>query len=365
MSNSSESILANGYSIFHGTDAWRAFSKFINPGAKTYASVNILVDAQVEQFCLPALIEKAPSLANASIIRIPSGEASKNIDTVIQIWKTLQENGATRHSLLINLGGGVITDTGGFAASTFKRGMDFINIPTTLLGQVDAAIGGKTGIDFLEIKNQVGLIKCPAAVFVFPEYLKTQDHEQLRSGYAEILKYGLITDKQLWESAIGNHSDFSNYSESTWRELIQKSLIIKNDIVLKDPEEQGLRKLLNFGHTVGHAIEAHALKNDVLPISHGRAVAIGMICEAYISSRVLNLSTAELDQIAQALLRIFEKGDLLIPDDSTLIELMRHDKKNVNSNISFTLLNSIASAEIDQHCETKIISEALNYYRDL
>lgn len=364
MSSSSEIISANGYSIFNGVDALSALSAFMENEAKAYSSVNILLDEQVENLCLPALMGKAPSLKTASIIRVPSGEINKNINVVIDIWKCLQDNGSTRRSLLINLGGGVITDMGGFAASTFMRGIDFINIPTTLLGQVDAAIGGKTGIDFLDIKNQIGLINMPVAVFVIPDFLKTLDDELLKSGYVEILKYGLISDKELWSSAIDNVAILTNYKESTWIDLTKKSLVIKNEIVSKDPEEQGLRKVLNFGHTVGHAVEAYSLKNDELPISHGEAVAIGMICESYISSEVLSLSSDEHNQISQAIHSIFEKYDLSKPADSPLIELMRHDKKNVNSNINFTLLNCIGEAVIDQQCDDVLIVEALEYYRN-
>ncbi len=364
MANSSDNILANGYSIFQGSDALSDFSQFVDNAGKVYSSIHLLLDENVEQLCLPVLFDKAPSLNNCSLIRTPSGEINKNINTVVDIWKRLMEGGANRNSLLINLGGGVITDMGGFAASTFKRGIDFVNIPTTLLGQVDASIGGKTGIDLLEIKNQVGLIKSPVAVFVIPEFLKTLDHQQLKSGYAEILKYGLISDKRLWELAIDKYAALSNYQESTWNDLINRSLVIKNEIVLNDPEEQGLRRVLNFGHTIGHAVEAHSLKNDKVPLSHGEAVAIGMICEAYISSKVLNLNSEERDEIAKTILSIFEKYDLSKAQDTELLELMKHDKKNQHGRKNFTLLKNIGEAVIDQQCDDVLIVEALDYYRN-
>ncbi|PCH99323.1 MAG: 3-dehydroquinate synthase [Bacteroidetes bacterium] len=362
---SAEKIVANGYSIFHGSNAWSALSMFIERASNTYSSINILLDENTEKQCLPALYDNAPSLVNAALVRIPSGEANKNVGTLAEIWEALQSNGSTRRSLLINLGGGLISDIGGFAASTFKRGIDFINIPTTLLGQADASIGGKTGIDLLAVKNQVGLIVNPVAVFVIPDFLRTLNHQQLKSGYAEILKYGLISDRELWKSAKDNASLLTEYSESNWTDIIEKALVIKNTIVVEDPKEQGIRKVLNFGHTIGHALEAFSLQNDSNPITHGEAVAIGMICEAYISTVVLGLDLEELNQISSVILSIFEKYDLSKPNDSMLIELMRHDKKNTSSNINFTLLNSIGSAVIDQYTETKIISEALNFYRDL
>ena len=268
-------IQADGYSIVIAADALSIFHSYLNEHYSGRKKI-ILLDENTRRHCLPLLETK-----NAELLEIESGEKNKHIQTCTQLWKTLIDLGADRHSLLINLGGGVICDIGGFVASTFKRGIDFIHIPTTLLAQADASVGGKTGVDFANLKNQVGVFSNPKAVFVFPQFLDTLDERQLRSGFAEIIKHALIRDKTLWHTI--QSVDVNDRSGLT--DVISQSLQIKNDIVTDDPFEKGLRKILNFGHTIGHAVESVSLRQHKKQLLHGEAVAIGMICEAYLSDR--------------------------------------------------------------------------------
>jgi 3-dehydroquinate synthase len=321
----------------------------------------LLVDENTLEHCVTKLITQVDSLKNVDIIEIESGEENKTLDICYQIWKTLSDYRADRNSLLINLGGGVITDMGGFVASTYKRGIDFINIPTTLLSQIDASVGGKVGVDFDELKNMIGVFNEPKGVFINPKLLKTLDKRQMLSGYAEALKHGLIVDLNYWQALkTGLLSNADN-----WGELIKTSVEIKNKIVLEDPKEKKERKLLNFGHTIGHAIESCSLINDELPLLHGEAIAIGMICESYLSNLALELTAKELKEISSTILSFYSTYEL---DDSKfhqLIELMKHDKKNNTSGINFTLLKAIGEGEVNHEVEVDLIIESLNYYNSL
>jgi 3-dehydroquinate synthase len=259
------------------------------------------------------------------------------------------------------LGGGVITDMGGFIASTYKRGIDFINIPTTLLSQVDASVGGKTGVDFEGLKNAVGVFNEPKGVFIYPEFLKTLESRQLFSGYAEALKHALIRDEDYWNK-LGIDMLFN---AENWVDLIKTSINIKNNIVLNDPLEKGERKLLNFGHTIGHAVESYSLIHDQNPLLHGEAIAIGMICESYISNSKSELTAGDLKIISDRIYTTYNSYQL---NDSTyheLIELMKNDKKNECSGINFTLLNKIGGANYNMEVDVELILESLNYYNSL
>lgn len=318
--------------------------------------VIVLVDEHTFPF-----IEKLQSLVSYALnaIQLPSGEEHKTINTVAGIWKDLSDHHFRRDGLIINLGGGVITDMGGFAASTFKRGVDFINIPTTLLAMVDAAIGGKTGVDFDHFKNQVGVINNPVAIFSDVDFLVTLPKEELIAGFAEVLKHGLIDDVDYWQ-----YCSTTSFENLDWEKVIAKSIAIKSIIVAKDPDEKGERKLLNFGHTVGHAIESLYLEN-VMPILHGNAIAIGMICESFISFKNNLLNEKELQVISDRLIRIFPKVDIQTHQFRDIITRMKNDKKNNSSEINFTLLERIGNGIPNQSSNMSYILASLEYYTGL
>jgi len=347
-------IHTENYPIAIGDEAILELSRFLSE--KTYSSVFILVDPNTKKHCLSKIKKEAVVLQKARIISIPSGEKNKNIRTCEKIWKELSRQNADRKTLLVNLGGGVITDIGGFAASTYKRGIDFINIPTTLLAQVDASVGGKTGIDFYEFKNQIGTFAFPKAVFILPSVLKTLPKRQLVSGFAEIIKHGLIADESYWHLI----KKINPLQTSDWEEIIFRSVRIKNDIVSKDPYEKGLRKALNFGHTVGHAVESASLRTK-RPLLHGESIAIGIICEAYLSRKCCGLSDEVLDEISAHALSLYRSEKVKHPLKK-LIQLMKQDKKNSNSEINFTLIRSIGKAVTDNYCSEELIEEALYFF---
>lgn len=323
-----------------------------------YSQLFVIVDENTEQHCLPLLQEKT-GLDNLQRIRISAGELHKNIDTCQFIWRSMMQANADRKALTINLGGGVIGDMGGFCAATFKRGMDFVQVPTTLLSQVDASIGGKLGIDFQDVKNSVGLFANPQAVFIDPSFLQTLSQREVRSGFAEIIKHALIADLDQWKTLLAQ----PDLSAIDWSALIVPSLKIKQKIVEQDPFERGLRKALNFGHTIGHAVESHALTSPE-PLLHGEAIAIGMIAELYLSHQQLGLPMASTRQATQFLL---SRYDRYIPDaDATqrLIALMYNDKKNEGGQINFSLLPQLGQVEVNQACSEASIADALRYYRE-
>jgi len=331
--------------------------RFIEDGKYPEEGVFILVDSQTETHCLTHVLELSSRFKSGNVISISNGEEHKNIQTCSDVWGDLSKAGADRKSLLVNLGGGMITDLGGFVASTYMRGIDFINLPTTLLAQVDASIGGKVGVDLHNLKNQVGLFNNPNAVFIYPEFLKTLDKRQLLSGMAEVLKHGLIADANYWELAK------SGTESLDWEAIISKSIEIKNKIVQQDPLESGPRKMLNFGHTIGHAIETCSLNNK-RSLLHGEAVAIGMICESYLSNKLTGLSSKSLEDITSSMLKLYKPFDLEETSYANLLELMRHDKKNKGGKMNFTLLRRIGDAVIDQLCNDDLITESLIYYNE-
>lgn len=324
-----------------------------------YSRFFILTDENTAIHCLPAVKDRFAEEDNFDIIEINAGEESKDIDFCIGIWKMLIDFGADRKSLIINLGGGVISDMGGFAASTFKRGIDFVHVPTTLLSQVDASVGGKTGIDIDSIKNIIGTFTPPKAVFIAYDFLKTLPARQILSGLAEMLKHGLIIDAAFWNAL--KDSDLTLPAA----ELIYWSIEIKNRVVIEDPTERGIRKSLNFGHTIGHAVETNSLINDENPLTHGEAIAIGMICEAYLSYKKTGLSLQELEEIVKVIGDLYPKYTLGSVDQAVLCGLMLKDKKNQNGKINCTLLTRIGEYNLDNICTDAELCESLTYYASL
>ncbi len=295
-------------------------------------------------------------------LTLPSGESNKNLDSVTKIWDFLSKNGADRKSLLINIGGGMLTDLAGFAASTFKRGIDFLNIPTTLLSQVDASVGGKTGINFNGLKNEIGTFKNPVAVIIDTEFLKTIDHINFLSGFAEMVKHGLIKNTDHLDELKSFNLENINYKSLL--QIIQNSVNVKEFFVINDPTEKNIRKGLNFGHTAGHAFESLAMEQN-RPVLHGFAVAWGMIAELYLSVKQCGFSETDCRDLTQWLLYIYGKFGIGENDFERLYELMTHDKKNESDRINFTLLAEPGKMKINQNCDKELIFEALNYYKNL
>lgn len=345
--------------ISYGESVFTRLSQLLK--GNRYSSLFILADENSMKHCLPELVTRVPKLLEAEVIEIESGEAGKNIETCTQVWLALSELGADRNSLMINLGGGVITDMGGFIASAFKRGITFVNIPTTLLAQVDASSGGKTGVDLGVLKNEIGFFAEAQEVFIYTGFLKTLEPRQYISGIAEILKHGLIADRVYWNRCA--ESDLQDVDKI--EDFIRESVRIKTEIVARDPRESGERRKLNFGHTIGHAIESLFLERAESSIFHGEAVAIGMICEAYISCKTAGLSEDCLNDIKENILWYFSFQELNAMDDHRILELMRHDKKNRNGEIRMVLLSDIGKSVTDKKVTPDLILQSLNFYRSL
>jgi len=345
-------LITKNYTIHINNNA--VLSKFLKNGA--YSKVFVLVDENTEKYCLHKIINALPE--NIHVIRIISDEINKNLTTCQKIWKKLINNGADRHSLLINLGGGVVGDMGGFCAATYMRGIDFIQIPTTLLSMADASIGGKLGIDVMNYKNIVGLISNPKAIFVFTDFLETLPYNQLRSGYAELLKHGLISDNEVWKHL----SSVEDINSLSYEKIITKSISIKNNITEEDPQEKGLRKVLNFGHTIGHAIESYWLESSS-SLLHGEAIAIGMISEAYISYSLGKITEEELFEIRKAILNLYGHQRKFVKPIEKIIAYMKSDKKNHGNSIRLALLEGIGSACYDVEVSPEMIYQSLVFYR--
>lgn len=323
--------------------------------------VFLLTEETPAKVCLP-VIEMLIERKGIQQITIQGGETNKSIRSVEKAWQFLSEKGADRKSLLINIGGGMLTDMGGFVASTFKRGMSFVNIPTTLLSQVDASLGGKTGINFNGLKNEIGVFNEPDAVIINTNFLKTIDHQNFLSGFAEMLKHGLIKNPEHWDELM--KYDLENIDYEVLQEIIAHSVAVKDWHVQNDLTEKNIRKALNFGHTAGHAFESFALYNG-RPILHGHAVVYGMIVELYLSNKVCGLTDSKLEDISKWLLKTYGKFEIEQANYEALYELMTHDKKNEGSRINFTLIPEIGKVEINQDCPKELIFEALNYYCSL
>ena len=319
-----------------------------------YSQCFILVDEHTKNYCLPLLKLNQ----NLIVIEIASGEEFKNITTCQFVWSKLLENQADRNSLLINLGGGVICDMGAFSAACYKRGIAFMQIPTTLLAMVDAAYGGKTGVDFLDQKNMIGLFANAQEVFIEPIFLKTLPQNELLSGFAEVLKHGLIQNSVYFYESIAQFKQ----KKIDWLSVIHNSIAIKQAIVDIDPNEKGIRKILNFGHTIGHAIETWSLQNETQPLLHGEAIAIGMICEAWLSNAVNGLPADELEEITHTFIQLFGKYPLEKIPFTAIMDVMQQDKKNSNKTIRFSLLHTIGNCDYDIQVSDALIAEALTYY---
>ena len=343
-----QSIKANDYSIYFNQEAYEMLNSWISN--YNYSKLFILVDETTNEFCLPKLLPLLEVDIPIEIIEIEAGEEMKNISTCVEIWSILADLGADRKSAILNLGGGVITDLGGFVASTFKRGIDFINIPTTLLGMVDAAIGGKNGVDLGTLKNQIGVINAPKLVVIDTDYLETLPQNQLKSGLAEMLKHGLIYDKKYWNQ----FKDLKELNFDDLDQLIYRSIEIKNEIVCQDPTENGIRKALNFGHTLGHAIESHFIETKK-PLLHGEAIAIGMILESYISKEKKLITEVEYIEIKSTLLTVFGKHNFTPNDIEAILNLLIHDKKNEYGKVQFALIENIGTIILNQYTDNEVI----------
>lgn len=319
----------------------------------------VLTDTTTQEMCLPVL-QKFYCMKEAKVITIPASDSHKDIESLMMVWKGLQEGGASRHSCMINLGGGMVTDLGGFAASTFKRGINFINIPTTLLAMVDASVGGKTGINFGGLKNEVGVFNDSKFVILDAEFLKTLDAENICSGYAEMLKHGLISTEAMWEELVS--FDLATPDLKQLQRMVGDSVKVKERIVEQDPHEKGIRKALNLGHTFGHAFESWALKRK--PILHGYAVAFGLIPELYLSVAKTGFPTEKMRQTVNFIKENYGTLNITCDDYDELIELMHHDKKNQNGIINFTMLGAIGDIRINQTTTTEEIKEALDFFRE-
>lgn len=351
-------IQANDYRIYFNENGYEAFNKHL--AENKYSSLFIIVDSNTNEYCLPAFLPYIETELAIEIIEFDAGESFKNIETCVEIWKVLTELGADRKSLIINLGGGVVTDLGGFVASTFKRGIDFIHVPTTLLAMVDASVGGKNGVDLGNLKNQIGVINTPKMVLIDPKYLETLPQNEMRSGLAEMLKHGLIYDKTYWELFL----DLSKIDFADFDQLIYTSIEIKNNIVTQDPTEKGIRKALNFGHTLGHAIESYFLEHEnKRTLLHGEAIAAGMILESNISWQKNLISAEEYVQIKSTIKNIFE--DIIFEENDLIpiMELLIHDKKNEYGLVQFVLLNGIGKVKINQEVENELINKAFSDYK--
>ncbi len=352
--------MENFVPTFVGDTAFYHLKNLLQTMRATANNTFILTDENVYEHCLPLLFKEVEILSDALVLQINSGEEHKNLQTAQYVWEALQSAFADRNAILINLGGGTVSDIGGFAAGTYRRGIRYINIPTTLLAMVDAALGGKTGVDLNGFKNPIGLFNMPEAVAVFPDFLKTLPQQEILSGSAEILKTGLIGNNRIMDILYG-----TTISEiHDWDELINLAVGVKNQIVTADYKEENIRKYLNFGHTAGHAFESYALSQQKT-LLHGEAVAMGMIVELFLSVQTLNLPQEDCIKATSYILNNFPYFKITQNDVEPLVSLMMHDKKNTKHHIRFVLLEALTYPMYDQVVEEEMIYEALAYYMDL
>lgn len=325
-----------------------------------YDKVFILTDENTNKNCYPHLKDIA-ALSSAPVFTTGAGDIHKNIEQVTKLWKCLCDQGASRNSLLINLGGGMITDMGGFVGATFKRGIQTINIPTTLMASVDAAVGGKTGINFNGLKNEIGSFYPPLCVFISNEFLRTLDRDNILSGYAEMIKHALISSRSIYSSVLSFEPEVENISQLD--KLVAESVAVKERIVAEDPKEKGIRKALNLGHTIGHAYESLSFQKK-RPLLHGHAVAAGLVGELYLSHKECGFPMKDLSQIVYYIKSYYPSFMYNCDDYDTLYELMTHDKKNEGGIIIFTLLSDIGEVQINQSVDKNLIFSALDFYRE-
>lgn len=356
---SMKSITTETYAIHFNTDAYKELNSYLK--ANRFSKIFVLVDTHTHQHCFSKFMSQVETDIPFEIIEIEAGEHHKTIDTCVGVWNALSELEADRKSLMINLGGGVVTDLGGFVACTFKRGIKYINVPTSLLAMVDASVGGKTGVDLGTLKNQIGVIHSGEMVLIDTSFLETLPQDHLKSGLAEMLKHGLIYDLNYWNKL----TDLSQLTLDDLDTLIYESVEIKKTIVTKDPFEQNIRKHLNFGHTLGHAIESYYLSDDSkTDLLHGEAIAIGMVMECYISSELLQFSKTDLEHITKVIGNTYKKVDIDASDYVPIIELLKYDKKNEHGNINFVLLETIGKPKIDCLVDNELIVKAFEYYNN-
>lgn len=343
--------MTNLNSVWYGDEAFEKLGNLLN--TKRFSRVFFLVDENTHDQCLPYLLQSLPELDGYEVLEVEPGEESKSPEVLFQLWMALSELKADRHSLLINVGGGMITDLGGFLAGTYMRGISFVNVPTSLLAMVDASSGGKTGINLNHLKNRVGLFLHPEFTCIIPEFLETLAVRERRSGFAEMLKHGLIADRDYWNELIR----FDIQGDVPAEEMIRRSVEIKQSFVEKDFRESGIRKALNFGHTVGHAIETASLET-ASPLMHGEAIALGMVAELYLSEKYTALDPRQVKNCIENIRKIYSdvKADF---DTNDLINLMYSDKKNENSEIRFALLRQIGDPVVDVAVPEEGIREAL------
>ena len=347
-------IIAKNYSIFFNNDGYDSLSCYLK--TCNYSKIFIHLDTNTNKKCLSVLLSKI-KISHFETIISKDGENNKNIESCINLWEKLSVLGADRKSLIINLGGGVVGDIGGFIASTFKRGIDYINIPTTLLSMVDASIGGKTGIDLGVLKNQIGSFYDPKMVIIDSVYLKTLHKSEIYSGYAEIFKHSLISDQQLFNNLCSELNSNIIYNDK----VIKQSIEIKNNIVLIDKKENKERKALNFGHTLGHAIESFLLKSEKR-LLHGEAIGIGIVLASYISHKLFDFPLTSLNLIKDHIHSKYKKVNFSITEITEIIGLLKHDKKNNHGKINFILLKKIGVPVYDVQVENKIIIDSFDYY---
>ena len=348
--------MQNQINISYGSEGLISLVQQLNK--HEYSSLFVLVDENTEQHCLTRFLAHT-ELNPTSVLVMQAGEENKHLSTCEKLWNELSSLGADRNSALINLGGGVVTDLGGFVACTFKRGIDFYNIPTTLLSMVDASVGGKTGIDLGALKNQIGVIQEPQQVVIDSQWLSTLPLEEVRSGFAEMLKHGLIADANYW----GKLKGLVNLTPEVLSPYIKPSVAVKSEVVKEDPYEKGLRKILNFGHTLGHAIESYFLVTPSKQrLLHGEAIAIGMVLEAYLSIECCGLSPEEAKEIKLVFQQFYPQVEIKEEDVEAILALLRHDKKNKAGRINFVLITKIGIPAIDVQVPQELFQKAFDFY---
>lgn len=344
--------------VYFQEDGFQKLNTFLKEA--NASKIFLLVDTNTHRDCLAGFLQKIETPENVEILEIEAGEINKNLETCTGVWNALSELDADRKSIIINVGGGVVTDLGGFIASTFKRGIAYINIPTSLLAMVDASVGGKTGVDLGNLKNQIGVINHAEMVIIDPAFLGTLPQTEMRSGLAEILKHALISSESYWHKV----TNLNELTLDDLDEIIKESIDIKSKVVTEDPEENGLRKTLNYGHTLGHAIESYFLTHpEKTTLLHGEAIAIGMILATYLSKELQEFPEDKLQDISSKILDIYDRVVFSEEDIQQIIDLMKYDKKNSHGNINFVLLKDIGKTVIDCKVPNELIWNAFEYYQ--
>lgn len=327
--------------------------------------VVVVADTNTAQYVLPVLTADSKTVAKAHVITVPAGDANKNLDSLASLWSQLSALKATRRTVVVNLGGGVVSDMSGFAAASYKRGMKCVNIPTTVLAAVDASVGGKTGINFNGLKNQIGVFSEPEAVIISSIFFNTLPQQEVLSGYAEMIKHGLLEDNETLGKLLAYSPVYPEFDSEAILPLIEASVGVKARIVAQDPTEKGLRKALNLGHTIGHAFESYSYVRNS-PVAHGYAIAWGLVVELVLSHMQLGFSSDTLRKVAAYVLENYGAYEITCKDYPALVDAMRQDKKNISAdNINFTLLESVGNPKIDCVVSEKEIGTALDIYRDL